>query len=167
MFLKSYFKKIVLKLATNGQRDKGFLFTSTFVPKELSAPALELYTCIKALKYILGRVSDEVVSWFSIISTEIPLNFLSRRSSYLCQQLMTGIILVMNGNVTKSYRKLMYGQINDTKHTKTFISRPFGNFLDLRFVCNLYIFLPKEHESVGKKTFFRSEAEKKTFSHRF
>ena len=57
----------------------------------------------------------------------------------------------------------MYGQINDTKHTKTFISRPFGNFLDLRFVCNLYIFLPKEHESVGKKTFFHTEAEKKLF----
>ena len=40
----------------------------------------------------------------------------------------------MNGHVTKSYRKLMYGQINDTKHTKTFISRPFSNSLDLRLV---------------------------------
>ena len=36
-----------LKLATNGQSDKGFLLTSTFVPKGL-------YTCIKALKYIPG-----------------------------------------------------------------------------------------------------------------
>ena len=34
----------------------------------------------------------------------------------------------------KSYRKFMYSQINDTKHTKTFISRPFGNSLDLRLV---------------------------------
>ena len=51
MCLKSYFKKIVLKVATNGQSDKGFLFTSTFVLKELSAPALGLYTCIK---YIPG-----------------------------------------------------------------------------------------------------------------
>ena len=34
--------------------DKGFLLTSTFVPKGLSAPALVLYTCIKALKYIPG-----------------------------------------------------------------------------------------------------------------
>ena len=34
--------------------DKGFLLTSTFVPKTLSAPALGLYTCIKALKYIPG-----------------------------------------------------------------------------------------------------------------
>ena len=49
---KSYFKEIVLKLATNGQSDKGFLSTTTFVPKVLSAPALGLYTCIKALKYI-------------------------------------------------------------------------------------------------------------------
>ena len=54
MFLKSYFKEIVLKLATNGQSDKCFLLTSTFVPKGLSALVLGLYTCIKALKYIPG-----------------------------------------------------------------------------------------------------------------
>ena len=33
--IKSDFKEIVLKLATNGQSDKGFLLTSTFVPKGL------------------------------------------------------------------------------------------------------------------------------------
>ena len=49
---KSDFKEISFKLATNGQSDKGFLLTSTFVPKGLSAPALGLY--IKALKYIPG-----------------------------------------------------------------------------------------------------------------
>ena len=54
MCLKSYFKEIILKLATNGQSDKGFLLTSTFVHKGLSAPALGLYTCITALKYIPG-----------------------------------------------------------------------------------------------------------------
>ena len=42
--LKSDFKEIVLKLATNGQSGKGSLLTSTFVPKGLSAPALGLYT---------------------------------------------------------------------------------------------------------------------------
>ena len=57
----------------------------------------------------------------------------------------------------------MYGQINDTKHTKTFISRPFGNSLDLRLVGDLY-FLPTEHESVGKTFYFRLEAEKKLFT---
>ena len=58
----------------------------------------------------------------------------------------------------------MYSQINDTKHTKTFISRPFSNLLDLRLVGDLYIFfLPTEHESVRKKKIFRSEAEKKLF----
>ena len=77
---------------------------------------------------------------------------------------MTEIILVMNGHVTKSCRKLMYGKINDTKHTKTFISRPFGNSLDLRLVGDLYLFLPTEHESVGKKKLFRSEAEKNFFT---
>ena len=45
-------KRFLFKLATNGQSDKGFLLTSTFVPKGLSAPALGLYTCIKALKYM-------------------------------------------------------------------------------------------------------------------
>ena len=52
--INSDFKEIVLKLATNGQSDKGFLLTSIFVPKGLSAHVLGLYTCIKALKYIPG-----------------------------------------------------------------------------------------------------------------
>ena len=44
----------------NGQSDKGFLLTSQWVPKGLSAPALGLYMCIKALKYIPGpQVSGE------------------------------------------------------------------------------------------------------------
>ena len=54
MCLKSDFKDIVLKLATNGQSGKGFLLTSTFGPSGLSVPVLGLYTCIKALKYIPG-----------------------------------------------------------------------------------------------------------------
>ena len=54
MYIKLDFKAIFYKPATNGQSDKGFLLTSTFVPKGLSAPALGLYTCIKALKYIPG-----------------------------------------------------------------------------------------------------------------
>ena len=39
MCIKSDFEKIILKLAPNGQSDKGFLLTSTFVPTGLSAPA--------------------------------------------------------------------------------------------------------------------------------
>ena len=65
MCLKSYFKEIVLKLATNGQSDKGFLLTSTFVPKGLSAHALGLYTCIKALKYIPGPGERSQDHWSS------------------------------------------------------------------------------------------------------
>ena len=75
---------------------------------------------------------------------------------------MTEIILVMNGQVTKSYWKLIYGQINDTKHTKTFISPPFGNSLDLQFVGDLYFFAHGAGVSTQKKK-FRSEAEKKNF----
>ena len=67
--IKSGFKEIVLKLATNGQSDKGFLLTSTFVPKGLSAPALGLYTCIKALNIIPGpgvrwAFTGPLVLWF-------------------------------------------------------------------------------------------------------
>ena len=40
--------EIALKLAINWKSDKGFLLTSTFVPKGLSASALGLYRCIKA-----------------------------------------------------------------------------------------------------------------------
>ena len=75
---------------------------------------------------------------------------------------MTEIILVMNGQVTKSYWKLIYGQINDTKHTKTFLSRPFGNSLDLQLVGDLY-FLPTEQESVRKNFFFAQRLKKKIF----
>ena len=73
----------------------------------------------------------------------------------------------------ESYQKLMCGQINDTKHTKTFIARPFGNSLDLGSVGDLYFFTHGAHESVGKHFFFSffffcSEAKKKnTFSHQF
>ena len=72
----------------------------------------------------------------------------------------------------------MLGQINDTKHTKTFVSRPFGNSLDLRSVGDLHFFFffffffaHGAHVSVGKKNlFFCSEAEKKKkkkISHQF
>ena len=46
--IKSDFKEIFLKLATNDQSDKMFLLRSKFHPKGLSAPAPGLYTCIKS-----------------------------------------------------------------------------------------------------------------------
>ena len=71
--IKSDYKEIVLKLATNGQSDKGFLLTSTFVPMGLSAPTLKLYTCIKALKYIPGpgvgwAFIGPLVLWFLLLA---------------------------------------------------------------------------------------------------
>ena len=80
MYLKSYFKEIVLNLATNGQSDKGFLLTSTFVPKELSVPALELYTCIKALKIYQDQVSGERLQdhWSSGIIIPVRRNGLKK-----------------------------------------------------------------------------------------
>ena len=62
-------------------------------------------------------------------------------------------ILVMNGLVTKSYWKLIYGQINDMKHTKTFISRPFDNALNLRLVGDLYFFAHGVRVGWQKKIF--------------
>ena len=40
---------------------KGFLLTSTFVPKGLSVPALGLYTCIKSFKMCLKSYFKEIV----------------------------------------------------------------------------------------------------------
>ena len=77
MCLKSYFKEIVLKDATNWQSNKGFLLASTFVLKGLSAPALGLYTCIKALKYIPGPG----VSW--AFTGPLVLWFLFSKTGYL------------------------------------------------------------------------------------
>ena len=73
------------------------------------------------------------------------------------------------GNEWTSDKKLLEVDIRSNKwHEtyKTFISRPFGNSLDLQLVGDLYFFA--HGAGVGRqKIFFRSEAEKKTFSHRF
>ena len=50
MCIKSDFKDMFLKLATNGRSGKSFLLTSKFDPKGLSALAPGLYTYIKSLK---------------------------------------------------------------------------------------------------------------------
>ena len=50
--IKSDFKDICLKLATNGQSDNAFLLTSGFVHKGLSVLATRLYICGKTLKNV-------------------------------------------------------------------------------------------------------------------
>ena len=70
MCIKLDFEEIILKVEINGQSDKSFLLTSTFVPKGLTAPVLGLYTCINALKYIpgqgvMGVFTRALVLWFS------------------------------------------------------------------------------------------------------
>ena len=44
--MKSDFKEIFMKHATNDRSDKRFLLTSKFCPLGLSAPDLQLYTLI-------------------------------------------------------------------------------------------------------------------------
>ena len=85
---------------------------------------------------------------------------------------MTEIILVMNGHMTKSYRKkLMYGQVNDRKHTKTFISRPFGNSLVLRLVGDCFLAygarVGKQKKKKKKKKFAKrlKKKQQQSFSH--
>ena len=51
MCIKSDFDEIILKLATYGQREKAFLFSSKFCPQWVVCPCLGLYTCEK-IKHI-------------------------------------------------------------------------------------------------------------------
>ena len=60
MCIKSDFKDIVLKLATNGQNDKGFLLTSTFVPKGLSACPGDVYMYKSIIIYTRTRCQVSV-----------------------------------------------------------------------------------------------------------
>ena len=74
-------------------------------------------------------------------------------------------ILVMNGHMTKSYRKLIYGQINDTKGipkrsclvlsaTRWTCGRSVINiFFFLFFFFFFFFFAHGAHGSVGKKIF--------------
>ena len=73
---------------------------------------------------------------------------------------MTEIILVMNGHMTKSCRKLMYGQMTQ--------NIPKCSFLALsatRWTCGrsliYHFFAHGAHESVGKKNFFFAQRLKK------
>ena len=61
MCIKSEFKEICLKLATNGRSDKGFLLTSKVFLKGFSALAPGLYTCIKSLKMCIKSDFDEII----------------------------------------------------------------------------------------------------------
>ena len=114
MCLKSYFKEIVLKLATNGQSDKGFLLT-TFVPKGLSAPALWLYTFTKSLKYIPGpgvRWALVMENWrkLSLNYTQIP--FLSvpltyRKTHYMNTHIHKQKLNNLNGRALSSQNEVI------------------------------------------------------------
>ena len=58
MCIKSEFKEICLKLATNGQSDKGFLLTSKFCPQGVFCPcpgAIYMYKIIKNVYKIRFR----------------------------------------------------------------------------------------------------------------
>ena len=61
MCIKSEFKEIYLKLATNGRSDKGFLLTSKVCPQGVSALAPGLYTCRKSLKMCIKSDLEEII----------------------------------------------------------------------------------------------------------
>ena len=61
MCIKSEFKEISLKLATDGRSDKAFCWHQKFVPKGFSALAQGLHTCIKSLKMCLKSDFEEII----------------------------------------------------------------------------------------------------------
>ena len=65
MCIKSEFKDICLKLATNVRGDKGFLLTSKVRPQGFSALAQELYTFIKSLKMCIKSDFEEIIWKFA------------------------------------------------------------------------------------------------------
>ena len=100
MYIKLDSKAIFFKPATNWQKDKGFLLTSTFVATGLSAPALGWYTCIKALKYIpgpgfRGAFTGPLVLWFLHLCSKFSLSH-SVKVLKLCQLISSRIIAVIN-----------------------------------------------------------------------
>ena len=58
MCIKSEFKEICLKLATNGRSDKGFLLTSKVCSQGVFC---SFYTCIKSFKMCLKSYFKEIV----------------------------------------------------------------------------------------------------------
>ena len=61
MCIKSDFEEIILKLATKGQSDTGFLLTSNVCPQGVVCPCLGLYTCIKSLKMCIKSDFEEII----------------------------------------------------------------------------------------------------------
>ena len=61
MCIKSEYKEICLKLATNGRSDKGFLMTSKVCPQAGFCPCPGLYTCIKLFIMCLKSYFKEIV----------------------------------------------------------------------------------------------------------
>ena len=61
MCIKSEFKEIRLKLATNGLSDKCFLLTSKLCPQGVFCFCLGLYTCINSLKMCIKSDFEEIV----------------------------------------------------------------------------------------------------------
>ena len=61
MCIKSEFKVVCLKLATNDQSDKGFLLTSKVCTQGVFSLAPGLYTCIKSLKMCIKSDFEEII----------------------------------------------------------------------------------------------------------
>ena len=66
--IKSDFKEISLKLATNDRSDKMFCWHQNFIPKMLSAPVPGLYTCIKSWKKLYKIRFKEI--FFKLVAND-------------------------------------------------------------------------------------------------
>ena len=77
MCIKSELKGTFLKLVTNGRSDKGFLLTSKFCHKGLSALAPGLYTCIKSLKMCIKSDCKAIIMKLAIYEQRKKASLLS------------------------------------------------------------------------------------------
>ena len=80
--------------------------------------------------------------------------------------MMTEIILVMNGPMTKSYRKLMHGQINDTKQNipkRSFLVLSATHWPCSRSVRYIFLFCPRSIWVGRQKKLFFAQRLKKNF----
>ena len=125
MCIKSEFEEIILKLSTNGQSDKGFLLTSTFVPKGLSAPALGLFTCIKAFQYIPGPG----VRWAftgALVTSPLVLRFFFKL--YILDILRMSIYMLIKSLATRTWYSWVVGFRHPTQRSvlsiRTFVTKP-------------------------------------------
>ena len=141
MFLKSYFKEIVLQLATNGQSDKDFLLTSTFVPKGVVCPcpgAIYMYKSIK----IYTRTRCQV----SVYRTTAPLVLKSYKMCSVLSPL--SLFVAIDNNSLLFFTGNFHGYLSSWKRyfkcfTRTKNLRKVQEYISNACALNVFVIFKK------------------------